>query len=227
MIALYQFLGTYEVLIYFVLAIGAAFGLRWSWRAWNEWRHARYSLEREFALRRLGQAVAALMLVVGLFCLELFTATFAVPGLPASVVLPTGTLDVFATPTGTISAELATQLALTPRPEQGGGTGQGCIADKIEITSPKAGSEIQGTVDIVGSANVTDFGFYKYEVAPRGSDTWGTISAGRDKVKNGSLGQWDTTALAPGDYSLRLVVSDNQGRALPACVIQIRIMPPS
>ena len=41
----------------------------------------------------------------------------------------------------------------------------------------------------------------------------------------GPLGQWDTGTLAPGDYQLRLVVSDNQGQALPACVITVRVSP--
>jgi hypothetical protein len=73
--------------------------------------------------------------------------------------------------------------------------------------------------------NISNFGFYKYEVAPQGSDTWATISAGRAIVNNGSLGRWDTTALTPGDYQLRLVVTDNQGQALQACVVPVRVVP--
>lgn len=225
MTAVYQFLSTHEILIYIVLLIGALFAVRWLWRAWNEWRVARYSLEKEFALRRIGQAIASLMLLLVLFCGELFAASFIAPGLPASLTVPTATLDVFSTPTGTISAALATQLAGTTPAATTVAGAQGCIADQVNISSPKAGSEIQGTVDIQGTVNVPDFGFYKYEVAPVGSDTWATISAGRDKVINGSLGQWDTTVLAAGDYQLRLVVTDNQGRALTPCIITIRIVP--
>jgi hypothetical protein len=223
--AIYQFLGTHEVLIYILLAVGAMFGLRWLWRSWNEWRHAVYSLEKEFALRRIGQAIASLTLILVLFCGELITASFIVPNLPASFFVVTITPDLLATPTGTISAELATAIALTPRPAAPGEVG--CVAGEVDITSPHSGREIKGTVDITGTVDVPEFGFYKYEVAPSGSDAWATISAGRDKVVSGSLGQWDTTALSPGDYQLRLVVTDNQGRALPACVIQVRIAPQS
>jgi hypothetical protein len=46
-------------------------------------------------------------------------------------------------------------------------------------------------------------------------------------VVQGSLGQWDTTSVPPGDYQLRLVVTDNQGQALPACVISVRVLPAS
>ncbi len=225
--ALYRFLGTHEVLIYILLAIGGLFGLRWLWRSWREWRQAVYSLEREFALRRMGQAMATLTLILVLFCGELVTASFIVPSLPASFFVATATPDVLATPTGTISAELATEIALTPRPSGSGAETRGCVADQVNISSPASGGELRGTVDIQGTVNVPEFGFYKYEVAPVGSDAWATISAGRDAVINGSLGQWDTSALSPGDYQLRLVVTDNQGRALPPCVIQVRIVPQS
>jgi hypothetical protein len=227
MAAIYQFLSTYEVLIYIVLAIGGLFASRWLWRSWSEWRRAVYSLEKEFALRRIGRAVAFLTLILVLFCGELITASFIVPSLPASFFLATPTLDLLATPTGTISAELATQIALTPRPIPKISSDNGCVADKLAITFPKADTVISGIVDIQGTANIPNFGFYKYEVAPFNSDTWATISAGRDVVIDSSLGKWDTTALTPGDYQLRLVVTDNQGQSLPPCIIRIRVTPQS
>jgi hypothetical protein len=175
----------------------------------------------------MGRAVAALSIVLILACAELLTASIIVPSLPAAFFLSTPTLDLLATPTGTISADLATQLALTPRPVPTLQGAQGCQPGKLMLTSPKAGSEISGTVDIVGTVNIPNFGFYKYEVAPLNSDTWSTISAGRTIEIDGTLGHWDTTAVNPGDYQLRLVVTDNQGQALPPCIIPIRILPPS
>ncbi len=225
MTAIYRFLGAHEVLVYILLLIGALFGLRWLWRAWEEWRQARYSLEKEFALRRMGQAIAVLALILIILCAEVFTASFVVPTLPASSFVPTMTLDLISTPTGTISAELATSLALTPRARPTAVGEEGCVRDQVNIASPKAGSQIQGTVDIVGTVNIPDFGFYKYEVAPAGAESWAPISAGRDKVIDGPLGQWDTKTLTPGDYRLRLVVSDNQGKPLPPCIIPVVIVP--
>jgi len=224
--AIYQALGTHEVLVYLLLAIGAMFGLRWLWRSWREWRDAVYGLEREFALRRMSQAIAALALILVLFCGELVTASFIVPNLPASMLVPTATPDMLATPTGTISPELATSVALTPRPSSAPAGKNGCVPNRVNISSPGDGQELKGTVELSGTAEIQDFGFYKYEVSPLGVESWATISAGRDRVAGGSLGQWDTTALSPGDYQLRLVVTDNQGRALPACVIQVRIVAP-
>ena len=84
---------------------------------------------------------------------------------------------------------------------------------------------MKGTVELIGTVNIPNFGFYKYEVAPQGSDTWATISAGREIINQWQLGSWITTALTPGDYQLRLVVTDNQGQALPACVVPVRVVP--
>jgi len=225
--AVYKFLGTHEVLVYLLLCIGALFALRWLWRSWDEWRHAVYSLEKEFALRRIGQSVASLTMLLVLFIAELVTASFIYPSMPASMFIATSTPDLLSTPTGTISPELATAIALTPRaalPDEPGGD---CREDRINIGQPRPGQEVKGTVDIRGTANIPEFGFYKYEVAPAGSDTWATIAAGRTPVSNASLGQWDTSTLPPGDYDLRLVVTDNQGRALPACLVRVRVAPSS
>lgn len=223
MVMIYQFLSTYEVLIYIVLAIGALFAFRWLWRSWNEWREAVYSLEKEFALRRMGQAIAFVTLVVVLFCGEFMMASFIIPSLPASFFIATPTLDLLATPTGTISAELATQIALTPRPVATLSNTSGCVADKLIITDPKSGTQISGKVTLRGTVNVPNLGFYKYEVASLNSTTWATISAGQKEVVNGPLGDWDTSTLTPGDYQLRLVATDNQGNVLPPCIIQIRV----
>lgn len=93
------------------------------------------------------------------------------------------------------------------------------------ITSPKAGDEVRGSVELIGTAGIPNFGFYKLEVAPLGGSTWAIFSAGSKPVRNGSLGKWDTTALTPGDYQLQLVVTDNQGAALPSCIVSVRVLP--
>jgi hypothetical protein len=227
MAAIYRFLSTNEVLIYILLAIGGLFAGRWLWRSWNEWRQAAYSLEKEFALRRMARAIASLSLVLILSCGELVMASIIIPSLPASFFIATPTLDLFATPTGTISAQLATQIALTPRPVPTIAGEEGCQPGKLMLTSPKAGTEIRGSVDILGTVNISNLGFYKYEVAPLNSNDWATISADRKVVIDGKLGQWDTTAVTPGDYQFRLVATDNQGQSLPACVISVRVLPPS
>jgi hypothetical protein len=220
----YKFLASYEVLIYILLAIGGLFSFRWLYRSWREWQTAVYSLERQFSIRRLGQSAVISTLITVLFCFEVFMVSFVMPGLPSDAFLNTPTLDFISTPTGTLSAELLTQFANLP-PQSTAANTIGCTPNQIMLTSPKPGEEIKGSIELTGTVNISNFGFYKYEVAPQGSETWATISAGRNIVVNGPLGRWDTTAMTPGDYQLRLVVTDNEGQALQACVVPVRIVP--
>jgi len=222
MAKLYIFLASYEALIYILLAIGALFSFRWLWRSWRESRTAVFTMEREFSARRLGQSAAISALIIVLFCAEFFMATFIIPGLPSTVFLTTPTLDLISTPTGTLSVEMMTQFA---NPQQTAVASTTGCTPQVMLASPAAGAEVKGTVELIGTVNIPNFGFYKYEVARQGADTWATISADRNIVNNGLIGRWNTTALTPGDYQLRLVVTDNQGKILPPCVVPVRVVP--
>jgi hypothetical protein len=219
----YRTLASYEPLIYIALAIGGLFAFRRMWYSWREWRDSVYGLEREFALRRLGQATAAAFFILALVFVEFFIATFIAPSLPATDILATPTLDLLLTPAGTLSPEQATQAALSPITQSVPSGMSGCIPDQIMITAPEPGDPVSGTVEITGTANVPNFGFFKYEVAPMGSQNWATISAGREPKVNEVLGTWNTSSLTNGDYFLRLVVTDNVGASLDPCVIAVRV----
>lgn len=220
----YRTLANYEPLIYIALAIGGLFAFRRMWYSWREWRNSVYGLEREFALRRLGQATAAAFFILALVFVEFFIATFIAPSLPATDILATPTLDLLLTPQGTLSPEQATQAALSPVTQPVPSGMSGCIPGQIMITAPEPGGDpLSGTVEITGTANVPNFGFFKYEVTQRGSQNWATISAEREPVVNGVLGQWNTTSLSNGDYFLRLVITDNVGVSLEPCVIAVRV----
>lgn len=223
MMAFYNFLSSYEALIYVVLAIGGLFAFRWLWRSWREMQSAVYRMEREFSMQRLAQSVAVSVFIVILFCAELYVTSFILPNLPSSKLYPTPTLDFISTPTGTLSPEIMTQFANLPRriPTNS----EGCAPGQVMISSPEAGEGIKGSVELLGFANIPNFGFYKLEVAPQGGSTWTVFAAGSSVVKNDTLGKWDTTAVTPGDYQLRLVVTDNQGAASPPCVVAVRVLP--
>ena len=223
---IYRSLAAYEPLIYIALAIWSLFAFRSMYRSWREWQDSVYSLEREFALTRLVRATALALLILGLVFAEFFIATFVAPALPASDILATPTLDLLAAPAGTISPEMATQNALSPVLSPVPSGSSGCVPDQVIITAPEPGGEVKGKVELIGTANIPNFGFYKYEVTLLGTEAWATVSAGRDPVKNERLGDWDTTTLANGDYFLRLVVTDNIGTSLEPCVIAIRILNP-
>jgi hypothetical protein len=220
----YRTLASYEPLIYIALAIGAMFAFRRMWRSWREWRDSVYGLEREFALRRLGQATAAAFLVLVLVFVEFFVATFIAPSLPATDILATPTLDLLLTPVGTLSPAEETQAAIAPVTQDVPSGMSGCVPDKIMINSPEPGSDVSGIVKITGTANIPNFGFYKYEVAQRGTQDWATISADREPKQEKELGEWNTASLANGEYFLRLVITDNVGQSLEPCVIAVRVI---
>jgi len=219
----YRTLASYEPLIYIALAIGGLFAFRRMWRSWREWRDSVYGLEREFALRRLVQATGAAFLILVLVFVEFFIATFIAPSLPATDILATSTLDLLLTPPETLSPDQATQAALSPVTQSVPSGMSGCVPDQIMITAPEPGQPISGTVEITGTASIPNFGFFKYEVSPMGSQNWATISAGREPKVNQVLGPWNTSSLTNGDYFLRLVVTDNVGVALEPCVIAVRV----
>lgn len=210
-------------LILLILFLGLLFGIRRLTQAIREMRGAAYGLEREIANRHKNQAISALVLVGLLIFTEFFLAVFLVPNIPALSQLATTTMNPLLTPTGTFPLQFLETI--------GAGTADvtpiiqatGCIPGQIDITSPKPGDEIQGSIVLKGSATIPNFGFYKYEFSTIGSDTWATILANRKVVQDGDLGNWDASAITTGDYQLRLVVTDNQGNELPACVIPVRI----
>lgn len=216
---LYRSLETYSPLVYIVLAILGLYAFRRMWRSWREWHDSVYSLEREFALRRLGSATAFGVLVLLLFFGEFYIISFVVPTLPAVDVLTTPTLNLLAVPVETTSSNSVIPLE-TPEVQSGM---SGCKPDEIMLTAPSSGEEIRGTVELLGTADVSNFGFYKYEFSAAGTDFWTTISAGAESKKGESLGFWDTTTLPNGDYFLQLVILDNVGQTLEPCVIAVRV----
>ena len=102
----------------------------------------------------------------------------------------------------------------------------GCIATQIEWIYSKNGDEISGTVELIGTVNIPTIGFYKYEFSPVGSEEWMTIAAGNQPKFEEMIGVWNTEALIPGDYQLRLVVTDSQNETLPVCTVSVTIAAP-
>lgn len=219
----YRSLEIYAPLIYIGLLILGLFVFRRMWNGWREWRDAVYTLEREFALWRLVRATTLGFLVMGLFFAEFYIVTFIAPSLPATGLMLTPTLDLLATPQPTLPFTNATEAALTPtQPVQTGMSG--CVEGQIMITSPVPGQQVSAVVDLIGTANVPNFGFYKYEFAPVGSQTWATIAAQREPRQDEPLGKWNTLPLDNGEYFLRLVITDNAGQSLEPCVISVRVL---
>ncbi len=223
---LFRFLVQYEIPIYVVLSLGAVFVARSLWKAWREWRIAVFGLEKELTFQRVRAYGAALTLLVMFGLSQFCLVSFVVPFLPSASFLPTPTTDLLQTPNasaqaGTIAAEIG-----TPAADAAVSNATGCIPGQINLTSPQPGQQVQSSIILSGTVNVPNFGFYKYEYAALGSDQWTTVAAGDKIISEGELGRWDTSQLVPGDYQIRLIITDNLGVALPACIVPVRVIAP-
>ena len=230
------FLKKYEVWVYLLSALIGLVYLRKLLLAYQDWRASLFGMERESAQRRFSTYLTLFLLVILAAGLEVSLVSFVIPNYPVKKgLLITPTLDLNITPTLPPPAGGTAAPAAVPGPGGPNQTQQptvvvklteGCTKGAVEWFSPKVGDEISGKVQLIGTVNIPNLGFYKYEFSQPGTDVWSTIAADNKNVVNALLGNWDTTLLVPGDYLLRLVVSDSQNQLLPACVVSVRVVAP-
>ena len=227
-----RFFRTYELWIYLFLSLGGLIYIRKFLLAWQELRGAGFGLERENAQSRLNQAASVIILLLAMAITEFVLVSFIAPAVPGAVPLLTPTLNLLATPTTTLPAATLPEgellSAQTPAaPATSAPTaGDGCLPGELFISSPENGSEIGGIVTITGTVNIPNFGFYKLEMKNPQEANWLTILAGNEVRQEAALGSWNTSLLTAGDYQLGLVATDNQGRSLPPCIVQLRVTAP-
>lgn len=223
-----RFFRAYEVWIYLLLALGGLIYVRKFILAWGELRGAGFGLERESAQSRLNQAAAVLVLLLTMAIAEFVLVSFVAPTVPGAIPILTPTLDLLATPTTTL-APVTPQPGETPLPDTTPITptqavaAAGCIPGQIFIAYPQEGDEISGAVEISGTVDIPNFGFYKLEMKRPEETSWLTILAGNQLRRQEVLGIWNTSLLPPGYHQLGLVVTDNQGNSNPPCVTQVRV----
>lgn len=88
---------------------------------------------------------------------------------------------------------------------------------------PTSGSTLSGTVTIKGTAQHSNFWYYKLEYRHDGLDDWHYLAGQENQVQNGVLGTWNTPVLTNGPYHLRLVIVDRTGNYPPPCEIPVTI----
>ncbi len=221
------FIADSEIWIYVLLGVAAAVYARVAGLRALEARHALFGLERDRATARLRQALGMLALALSGALVTFVLSTFVVPSLPGGVRgTPAPTISLLTTP-GAATPTIAEGFVSATGLPQGDFDPSGCLNPLATITNPASGASLSGVIEIIGTANIPNFGFYKIEYRNRGGDdTWQAILAGDATVTGGSLGIWDTSLVsAAGDYLLRLVVADTAGNAPLPCVVPVRITP--
>ena len=83
---------------------------------------------------------------------------------------------------------------------------------------------MSGVINIVGSANIEDFGYYKFEFRGNGFGDWTFIQRFDQSINGGILGAWDTRSVSSGAYEFRLVVVDSTGNYPPPCVVKLNVV---
>lgn len=226
-----SFLKSAELWIYIILAAVGLLALRRLIKAWQEWQGTVFGLEKENAQRRFTGSLTLLILLFFLGIAEFATASIVFPDFPSAQSVATPTIELITSPTTMVqAAELVTptvvEATIIPQPME-----EGCVEGQVEWLYPTNGAELKGDVELRGTVSVPNLGFYKYEYNQSGTDTWVTIAAGDKPIVDQPLGgsgsgKWDTSQLVPGDYLLRLVVTDNVNNLFPACIISVRVVAP-
>jgi hypothetical protein len=220
-----RYLKDLEYLIYVVLGSLAVWQLRKFYMAWEELRAAAFGLEKESAQIRLNRSAALLVVFLFLGIAEFGLVSFIIPAIPEVNPIPTSTVDLLATPTATLPADLIAEEpspTILP-PQETAELSLGCVENEVIITYPENNSTVSGIVEVEGTVNINDFGFYKFEISPADTNNWLTIQAGDTPKENEVLGFWDTGQLETGNYYLRLVVVDNEGIQLDPCSVYLYV----
>ncbi|MEE8163474.1 MAG: CdaR family protein [Anaerolineae bacterium] len=131
---------------------------------------------------------------------------------PKPTETPTPT-PLHPTPTSTpVPSPTATPVLLAECPDPG-----------ARLTYPAVNAVLKGSVQILGSANVDNFGYYKFEFRHEGVSEWSFLQRFGEPVADGLLGVWDTSALPAGNYWFRLVVVRKDGNYLEPCQVPVII----
>ena len=98
-------------------------------------------------------------------------------------------------------------------------------ASNSYIEAPVSGQAVQGSVVILGS--IDQDRFYSYEVnfsyAQDPTQVWFLIQESTTRVQDGILAVWDTTTITDGEYSLRLLVTRDDGTHSEVLVEDLRV----
>jgi hypothetical protein len=80
-----------------------------------------------------------------------------------------------------------------------------------EITHPRPGDAVAGTVAIIGTALTQQFNRYDVHVSPAGMENWHWLTTNLQVIYDDILYQWDTRPFADGLYDIRVRAIDDSG----------------
>lgn len=242
-------LAEYQWLIYGGLGILLLVFLRRALLARRDGARSLFKLEQEQARTRYSRSVFIsafiLLLMAGVFIVSNPalpapsptpepTATETSGPLVASTLTPTPPPATI-TPTATATRARPTRPTL-PTETPGADATEApvvrpaaCPNPNVRITSPGTNQVVQGDIAIYGTANVADFQYYKVEVGPGSNpkdNEWTVVGRlHQSPVSGGVLETFNSSAYAPGTYTLRLVAVDQTGNYPEPCRVTVIVQP--
>ena len=233
---LISFIARISFILYVLIATGVFFSIRRLFVSRQYRRVAVFGLEKEKAQNDQRAAINAIIAL-----LIAATAVYAVTNIiepnvnfgQEEMITPTPEIFVAAAPTATPAIVLYPTITPTPglppaeaeaaSVEDEGEPIDGCAIIGSNITVPEPGQNVSGQVQVEGEANVFDFAQYKFEVKGDFTGNEWVVVGTFNTPRTGFLGTWDSTSLAPGNYILRMVVSQSSGNIVTPCEVPIVI----
>jgi hypothetical protein len=242
-----RLIADYQWWIYGLLGLILLFYLRRALLARRQGARSIFKLEQEQARVRYrrGVTISALILVImaGVFVLSnpiapgpgaslTPTATETAGPLAASTLTPTPPPPTM-TPTATATKVRPTRpVRPTETPDTMATetpvvTAPNCPGPNVRITSPGVNQVVSGNYPVRGTANISDFQYYKLEVGPGSNPRdheW--IVVGQlhySPVVGGVLETFNSGDYQPGTYSLRLVVVNQTGNYPNPCYVTVSV----
>lgn len=208
----------YQGWIYALLGAGGLILIYHLAQARQRLHQTLFGLEKEAALQRQNRALVMLILLLALAISTAVINRYIVPNIG----------QLLATPT----PENAATAAPSPSPIRPRGTpgplvvdSSGCQNPAATLTEPKPKTQIAGSFEVRGTANIENFAFYTFEISgPNTQGAWVSLSVGNTPVVNGTLGTFDSSAYEPGEYAFRLVVKDSAGNFPLPCVVTVTLV---
>jgi cytoskeletal protein RodZ len=141
------------------------------------------------------------------------------PEPPTPEPLPTNT------PEPPTPEPLPTNTPEPPAPLEPAVVAPSCPDGRSIISSPGVNQVVGGVIPIVGSATHEAFNFYKLEFAPGANAQGGYVyfDGTAIPIQGGVLGNFNTTSLANGAYTIQLVVVDQTANYPPPCRVTINV----
>lgn len=240
MTILVKLVAEFSFWIYLFLAIVAAIFLRSFWIARHQRTSSIFALERESYGAQMTRATFGFLLALFLGSGVYYVSNVLVEEVPLPVATPTPTPVVdlpptptppplLPTPTPTPTpipqprATAAAEVTETPTPAAAG-VSPGCPIPGAQIVQPGTGAQVTGVIQVIGTASIDAFDYYKFEFRVPGGD-WSFIQRFDVPVVGGVLGAWNTDTVAPGEYEFRLVVVDGTGNYPEPCTLRLIVLP--